>query len=419
LRANNVGKLGTGITSVLFISMLITANAMFTSAQVSITYNLLAGPLFGLIGAFAFITFGFIGKKVRYQLVQGSSIHTLLHSRMKEQNVKRLLLIIGAGYVLDFLLLAIGASIILYAGFHIPVVAGVFLFILLGLPLAFFRSIKYIGNYNIYKIGLFFSIVIIMFVYLFLTMDLEEMYFGMKLYHPYLFALQSTELFLFSIVVFLIFLGKIISDIGAWNLLFQVKRGKIQQSFFLAGFIWATIPLSFSIIIFPALYQGGFHNLHTIFYDLLHILQSSVFRYTCTIVLFITLVTTYYTRLHEFLLFFEKEFSTKKKSNIFLTLSVLGVSLIGFVIFQPNVLEMFFLIGILHTSLLLPMLVILFVDNHDLRNQVYLIVLLTTLLGFTLMLLYSPFVSLLVTFFASFLLVGMAYLFVKARRETI
>jgi hypothetical protein len=172
LRANNVGKLGAGITSVLFISRLITANAMFTSAQVTITYNLLAGPFFGLMGALALITFGFIGKKARNQLVQGNSINTLLHSRMKEQNVKRFLLIIGTGYVLDFLLLAIGASIILYAGFHIPVVLGVLLFISIGLPLAFFRSIRYIGNYNIYKIGLFFSIVIIMFVYLFLTMDL-------------------------------------------------------------------------------------------------------------------------------------------------------------------------------------------------------------------------------------------------------
>jgi hypothetical protein len=243
------------------------------------------------------------------------------------------------------------------------------------------------------------------------------MYFGLKLYHPYLFTLQSTELFLFSIVVFLIFLGKIISDIGSWNLLLRVKRGKIQQSFILAGSIWATIPLSFSIIIFPALYQGGFHNLHTIFYDLLHILQSTVFRYTCTIVLFITLVTTYYTRLHEFLLFFEKEFRTKKESNLFLTLSALGVLFAGFILFQPNVLDMFFLIGILHTSLLLPMLVILFVDNKDLGNQIPFIVILTTLIGFTLMLFYNQHVSILITFFASCLLVGIVYYFVKAKRR--
>lgn len=418
MRANNVALLGTGITSVLFISRLMTANAMFTSAQVTITYNLLAGPLFGFMGALAFLTFGFIGKKVRDQVVQWNSIETLLHSRMKEQNVKRFLMIIGIGYVLDFLLLAIGASIILYAGFHIPVVPGVLLFISIGLPLAFFRSIKYIGNYNIYKIGLFFSIVIIMFVYLFLTMDIEEMYFGMKLYHPYLFALQSTELVLFSIVIFLIFLGKIVSDIGSWNLLFRVKRGKIQQSFILAGFIWATIPLSFSIIIFPALYQGGFHNLHTIFYDLLHFFQSSVLHLTFTIVLFITLVATYYTRLHDFLLLFEKELSnTKKESKVFLTLSVLGILFTGFIIFQPNVLDMFFLIGILHTSILLPMLVILFVGNENLVNQVPLIVILTTLLGFTLRLFYNPHVSILITFFASFLLVSMAYyFFVKAKR---
>jgi hypothetical protein len=418
LRAKNIGKLGTGITSVLFISRFMTANAMFTSAQVTITYNLLAGLLFGFIAALAFLTFGFIGKKVRDQLVKGESINTLLRSRMKEQNIKRFLLIVGIGYALDFLLLAIGASIILYAGFRIPVALGVLLFISIGLPLAFFRSIKYIGNYNIYKIGLFFLIVIIMFVYLFLTMDLEAMYFGMRLYHPYLFTLQSTELFQFSIVVFLIFLGRIVIDIGSWNLLFRIKRGKIKQSFILAGFIWATIPLSFSVIIFPALYQGGFQNLHTIFYDLLHIFQSSVFQFACTIILFFTLVTTYYTKLHEFLLFFEKEFNnTKKVSKLFLTLSVLGVLFIGFIIFQPSVLELFFLIGILHTSLILPMLVILFVNNKNLGNQLPLIVLLTTLLGFTLMQFYSQLVSILITFFASCVLVSITYFFVRLFSE--
>jgi hypothetical protein len=411
LRTNAWGQLGIGITSLLLISRWLSANAMFTASEVTLNYGIIAGILFGVIGAFAFYTFGLIGKKVRQINSEAHSLLDFLQNKIDSRTKNILFIVIGIGYSLDFLLLSIGASLVLYASLHIPMPIGVFLFMLLGLPLLLLRFIRDIGKYAIYKIGIFQSVVIILFVYLFLTSDLEAMFFNMRLFHPYMFSVQTEELIFYTIAIFFIFLAKLLTDFGTWNILFRVKKEKVRQSFILSGSIWATIPLCFSIIIFPALALGGFINVGTLFYGLFGLLESPVFVLISASTLLATLLTTYYSRLNDFLLLFQSKDFQKKKKPIYLSIT-LGMAILfsGYVIFRPDIIDLFFFTGVLNSALLVPMMLIIFSKIKDTYHIVLITMVFNILTGYIYYLIGETLLGILVPSLTSAAILGIYYL---------
>ncbi len=415
MRGNGLGNLGIGNTSVLLISRWMSANAMFTVSAATVKYGIIAGLLFALMGVLAFFVFGLIGKKARYQEENTHSIVDLLQGKIENRTKKILFILIGIGYGLDFILLAIGASIIFYATVLLPPILGVLLFITFGIPLFFFKTYKDYGKYIIYKIGIFQSVIIIIVVFLFLSSNLEDMYFRMKLFNPYIFSIQKEELTLFTVSVFIIFLSKLVTDLGTWNILFRVKAGKIRQGFLLTGLIWSTIPLTFSIIMFPVLFQGGFINIYTIYYDLLNLFESDFLLLLTAGTILITLITTYYSRLHEFLRLFENtKFNKKTKSAPLVTILCIALLYGIYYLFQPSLLELFFFTGILNSSLLIPFLFIIFSKkkNHD---RITLLAILTSVLvGYISNLFLQQHVSVLIPILTSFLILGAYYKFNQA-----
>jgi hypothetical protein len=397
LRTNAWGQLGIGITSVLLISRWLSANAMFTASEVTMSYGIIAGILFGLMGALAFFTFGMIGKKVRQLNADSHSFVDLLQDKIDMQTKNTLFVLMGVGYLLDFLLLAMGASILFYATLHLPMPLGVLLFIVIGLPILLFRMIRDIGKYAIYKIGLFQSVIIILFVYLFLTSDLEKMFFKMRLYHPYMFTVQMEELLQYTIAIFLIFLAKLLTDFGTWNILFRVKKEKIQHSFILSGSIWATIPLCFSIIIFPALAQGGFRNVTTLYYDLLWLLESPAFVLISAATLLATLLTTYYSRLNDFLLLFgeAKGFQNRKRPVYLSVILAIGILYGIYLIIQPDIIDLFFFTGVLNSSLLVPILYTIFSKGKQHTQLVLNMTIVNVIVGYVIYISEAPYVAIL------------------------
>ncbi|WP_442596531.1 hypothetical protein [Neobacillus sp. D3-1R] len=416
MRTNEKEELGLGISSILMISRWMSANAMFTASLVTMTYGILAGVLYGITGAFAFSLFGVIGKRLQRK----GSVEVpipLWKGKVGEKTIKTFFLLIGVGYVFDFLLLAIGSSIIFYAVFHLPAKMGVFLFMLISVPFLFFRRLRNIRRYTIYKFGLFQAVIIIVFVYLFLSKNLEQMYFGMRLYHPYLFSIQLKELSLLVLSVFLIFLGKLVTDPGSWSLLFRIKKEKVRRSLLFTGFIWATIPVTFSIIIFPVLGLGGFHSLRTVFYDLLHLFDSSILLMITSATLLGTLISTYFVRIQDFFILFETErFSKKKKSFSFIIISIIGTLYLAYFFIQPSILELFFFIGILYSALLLPVLSVLYLKT--IHNQVVVVASVISLgMGYGSMMFLDRLLSVVVAFITSAFILSL-YLFFRKKEET-
>ncbi|MFD1736987.1 hypothetical protein ACFSCX_10470 [Bacillus salitolerans] len=416
MSVKHVGKLGIGIASVLLISRWMSANAMFTASEATIKYGILASQLFAIMGALAFAVFGLIGIRARQQKKDATSILEIFNQKLDMKTRRYLYLLFGIGYGLDFLLLALGASIIFYATVGLHPSIGVLLFIAFGLPLFFFRTYKNYGKYIFYKIGLFQAVIIVIIVYLFLSSNLEEMYFRMRLFHPYLFTIHEEEVLLFTIAVFIIFLGKLVTDFGSWNILFQIKERKIRQSFFLSGLFWGTIPLCFTIIIFPVLYKGGFQSIYTIYYDLLYSFQSDIMLILTASTILMTLVTTYYTRLHEFLRLFEN-IAFKKRTNLAPFITVLAILFLYgvFYVFQPELLELFFFAGVLNSSLLVPILFSIFTKRHAFDRMLFITISSSLLAGYLAYSFVSVEMSILIPCGLSLIILGASQRFNKKR----
>jgi hypothetical protein len=410
LRTYENDKLGIGISSVLLISRWMSVNAMFTASLVTMTYGILAGVLFGIIGAITFSTFGFIGKKLQDNANVSSPID-LWKDKVGSGTIQAFYIITGIIYALDYLLLAIGASIIFFAAFHLPAKIGVLLFMVLGLPLLFFRPLQNIRRYTIYKYGLFQTILIVIFVYLFLSKNLEQMYFGIRLYHPYLFSIQLKELLLFIVAIFVIFLGKLLGDFGTWGLVFRIKKEKLRGSIIFAGLIWATIPIAFSIIIFPALGLGGFQNVRTVFYDLLRLFDSPLLLFLTTAIILGTLISTYFVRLQDFLHLLETKRFSKHKKNFYVLSVLTFVMMYGIYFYvEPDLLDLFFFIGILNASLVLPILVVVLTDQKH-SKLLSTVTVLSLCTGYVSFMMFDHLFSVLITFLTSAVFLGFYYFF--------
>lgn len=408
------------MTAVLVTSRWTSANAIFTASEVTLAYGIYAGILFGIMGAIAFYIFGAIGRKARMKHIHVHSFIDLLHQNTDIRTRNILFTLVGISYSLDFLLLAFGASIIFFITLHLPLALGILLFILIGIPLLLFRFFRFIGKYAIYKIGIFQSVIIILFVYLFMTSDIERMYFGMRLYHPYMFTLQPKELLFVTISILIIFLGKLLTDLGMWRILFNIKQDKIQQSFILTGSIWATIPLCFSIMIFPALTLGGFQNVTTLYYDLFQLLQSPIFLFISSTVILATLMTTYYSRLNDFLRLFEEKGYTSKKKTINLSIfGIIFVLFVGYLVFQPTITELFFFTGVINSSLFIPMLAIIFIRKIKHPRVLATMSIINIVAGYTSYLFVQEYTSVIISFITSVVIMAIYYLWINKNSFTI
>lgn len=408
-----------GIASVLTISRWMSTNALYIVSAVMLAYGIAASMLYGLMGAVAMFTFGVIGRKVvQKQLENKQSLTDVFSKKLDNRTRNVFFWIIGFEYIMDFLLLAIGASMIFYATFRLPSTVGILLFLVISLPLLFLPFIQDTEKYAIYKIGLFQSVIIVSFVYFFLSINLEDMFFGMKLYHPYLFSIQERELFPFTVAIYFIFLGKLLSDIGLWKILFRVKKRKIKQSFLLAGMIWATIPIAFAVMSFPVLYQGGFQDLYTINYDLLQLFDSTLFQLLFSITLLGTLMSTYCTRLKDLLYVLESAHLINRKK--FVSSGLIPIVLLiyqGYLIVQPTILDLFFFIGIINVALLIPMLFLLFFEGKHFGPILLLTTGMSIVLGYVAYLSFEPHNSIFIPVCVSLVILGSYYLFLRLKKQ--
>lgn len=350
-------KLGVGMAALMIISRYITVNATFTSSEATITYGLLAGMLFGILGALAFWCIGFVVQNVKEHNPKVHSFEELLKRRLNGRSLSLIKSVIAILCVADLFILALGGGTVLYALFFIPIPLGILSFLVVSLPIYLFNKRKGVAKYNIYKTGIFFAVVIMALVYLFLITDLKDMFHGMRLFHPYLFVIQVKELLLFLFGIFIVFFARLFVDPLTWDIVFRIKQKKANQSLVLSGVIWGTIPFAFSTLIYAAIYEGGFQNISTIFYDLFRLFNSQIFTLILGGVLLLAFLLTFTMSLRSFLRFYgsRKEEEAQMVSPFQLIVLCLIVLLIFYINAQPSFLDLFFFFGIAYVSLLFPL----------------------------------------------------------------
>jgi hypothetical protein len=408
-----IGKMGIGMASVLLIARWMTADVMFSAAEASVTYGLLAGPAFGMLGLVAFFCFGLMGQRVRNDMLKANSLIDVLRHRMSPHSVSWFMFMITIASIIELFVIGLGGGIVLYSSFEIPLTIGMLIFFSLSLPLLAIHWLKSMGKYNVYKAGLFLSIIMMIFVYLFLTTNLESMFFGMRLYHPYLFIIQKDQVFLYVAAVFVILFGRVCIDPTTWNILFRLKKPKVRRSFVLAGSIWGTIPLAFSTIIYPALYQGGFQNITTIFHSLFQLFHSYILMIVLTVVLLVVLMTTFQINFQESIRFFQSN-SDKKVKHFphVLAFFTIVTLFMGYLYLESTILDLFFFLGILYSSFLVPMVTLIFIKKKF-GLMIPFSILFSMLLGYVSLLFVDRMQSVLISVITSSIVVGLIIVSMK------
>ncbi len=347
-------SLGIGVTTVYLLERWMTPFALFVGAEASLHYGVLAGFLFAIIGLIIFMSFSVILLQIKKRTPQIGSLTDWLSYKMTDSGRSFFFIILYGLYSLDIFIVGLGGGVLWYAGFHIPMVVGTGFSLLLLYVIYWVMGEKDWGRiYHIYILGFFFAILVFSLVYPFLVNPLQAIYDGMRLYHPYLFVIQEKELIIYVLAIFTILMGRIMISPSSWKLAESQSKMKIRSTFFLAGAIWATLPIAFSTLLYPVISQGMIGRIEEVFLLVTNIIPSQIVKYLFLFIIGVILVRSG-KHVVESMKLQHHGFSSM---NRVISVSVIVIAYSGYVIWQPTLLDWFFLIGILYASLLLPVFI--------------------------------------------------------------
>ncbi len=353
--------LGIGVTTTYLLERWITPFALFVGAESMLNYGVLASFLFALIGFLVFLCFSFFILRVKKQSPNLKSLSEWLSFKMDGSEGAFFQRILRVLYSLDIFILGVGGGVLWYAAFRLPMVIGTGIsLVILGLISWIFDKTEWGRNYRIYILGIFFALLVFFIVYPFLVNPIQAIYDGIRLYHPYLLVIQEKELALYIMAVFSIFMGRILISPSAWKLVEYKSKMKIRSSLLLAGAIWATLPIAFSALLYPVISQGTIGPIEEVFYFVSRSTPSPIIKFV-----FLFMIGLIFLRAGRHIVrsIHSNEADLKFK-NYILYMYIVPIAYVLYSIFQPTLLDLFFLIGIFYASILIPMLFMVIVEKH-------------------------------------------------------
>ncbi|MCP8615897.1 hypothetical protein [Salirhabdus salicampi] len=188
-------------------------------------------------------------------------------------------------------LLALGGAYILHALFLISMQVSMFIFLLLAIFMVQFKPGA--PHRHHVKVGLFLLTITGLLVYIFMTKSLEQVYNGVRLYHPYLLYVDGKSVGMFFIVSFLILCGKLIIDPITWQALVKLRSRQSYRSPYMVAFVWSSIGIAFAAITYAMVYIGFFHGIVTVFENLFSFLNQEFIYMTLAILFIYILLDTF------------------------------------------------------------------------------------------------------------------------------
>lgn len=337
---------GIGVSTTYLLERWITPFALFVGAESMLIYGVLAGFWFALMGFFAFLSFSIILLRVKKRTPMITSLNQWFSHHVTEEVLPFFQTILKGLYSLDIFIVGVGGGVLLHAGFHLHMGVGT------GISLLIFTGACWLigkkgmeGNYRIYMLGFFFALLVFFLVYPFLVNPIQAIYDGIRLYHPYLFVVQEKELFVFILSIFAIFMGRIMISPSAWKLAEDRSKVKIRSTLLLTGTIWAILPIAFTTLLYPVISQGDIGRIEDVFYHVSHSIPFPFVSY-----LFLLVIAGIIFRAGRHVLHSISFKGTEKMSRKVSIFVVLG-AYVFYVMNQPSLLELFFIIGIFYASL--------------------------------------------------------------------
>jgi urea-proton symporter len=362
-------QLGIGFGIVTLLSRWVTGNTILSSPEALIKYGILGGLGYSLMGAFAFIAFGFIATYIRKRY----PLHQTIGDLLKEKTTP-----VGYWYTIFLLLVtgmdsmfvqATGAAILFSLIFPVPLYISLFFFFSFCFIIAGLGGMQRIQQFSGISIGFIFAAVIFIPVYFYIQNGVYPVYEGVKLYHPYLLYWRNIDTFYFVITGIIIGFGQVLIDRATWQRVYMLKKNRIRSIFTLTGLIWATIPLSLSSLLLVVVYSGSFHDVKILLFQLIYKINSSLLIAVFVLFCFSAISSTLNAELHATTVltvknaiseFIPLDNQHKFRLSYWITGMQCLVLYLVVIIISPTFIELLFFFGSIYAALISPVLWMIF-----------------------------------------------------------
>lgn len=368
-------KLGAGLSSVFLIARWITGALLLVSAEAMIRIGVLSGLGFAFAGMSAFLIFGLLFRILKERLHGNASYQDLLDLTYNPVSKMWMIRLFCLSCILILYIHILAGAIFLYAVVGVNLAIGSLLFSLAGFFIVFIDSKGWIAKYKVYAVSLLQFAFIIFLINAFMLNGVEQIYKGIKLYHPYLLFYENKSLYIFIVAAFIVMFGKMLLDPYTWQNLFRTDNTKVMTAFSLSGVIWATVPIAFSILILTIIYTGGFENINTVLYRFFHGIDIPGLKVTFIGLLLFIMLSSFLNEFKKLLpylhLAFNKDAGEQEyraeglKRSIFITvLIVFGGSLITWLL-QPSIIDVFYFNSVFFASVCAPIVIAVLRAQRD------------------------------------------------------
>lgn len=345
--SKKINSYGYGLFTILLISRWSTGNSLFTAPELILSFGFTGGIVFALAGCLAFVAMIPLVRRVRRQ-TKHREILSLLEERLTYSGyvwIKRMMVL---SVYFGMISIGLAVALLLYAVFYLPVPIGFCLFFLFGFLLVAFGNLEWFTNFNVLKVGLLLFVMVTMLIHAYLFDGTEPVFNGVRLYHPYLFFIETDRILPLLSAIWLAILGNMIMDGKMWGVLLKANRDRLQRGLFITGLVWSTIPFGFTMMVLASIYKGGFDTIYSVFEKMLHRYDSWPITTILFFVLFVILLDTFWTLIRSLQMLNGSPFPKNPKQTVWL-LTALIVVLPTILYFQYiTLLDLFIFFGVFY-----------------------------------------------------------------------
>ncbi|MEC0269549.1 sodium:solute symporter family transporter [Paenibacillus anseongense] len=375
--AQGAAKIGIGLGVIAILARWVTGITIFASPEALVKYGIFGGIGYALMGAIALMAFGWLGKKVRREYGDGLTIGDFFQNKLHGLGYWMMIVILLITSIEGLFTQGMAAGVLVNILLGVPISIGMLCFFLLCVIYVGFGGMALIQRLAFVQVILMFAAAILIPLYFFIAKGVENVYQGIRLYHPYLLVLNNHEGLFFMCTGLLIGFGQIFVDQATWQRLYMIESKKIVPTFLLSGLIWATVPLAFSSLIMVVIFTGSFNNIYSLLFDLIRKIDTIFLLVLFVLCSFGAVTSAFGAGLHSMISLIagnvypllKPDANEKQKMRMGYMLAI-TIGVLSFVLtyfFTPTLLDLLFFFGIIYAALIVPLLFIVFskgkVDN--------------------------------------------------------
>lgn len=363
------GALGISSGALLFVARWLSISMIIFSSELLIQYGMLGLIGFIAVLAIVFFVFSIIGQTIRRRFKQQTSIVAVVQSRTSGASTKLLLLLLLILSVGLLLIQAFSVHLMLETMFQFPIYISQFLFFLCCFLYAGLSGMKSMLRLEPIFVMVTFTAVILIPVYNFIQKGITPVYNGVWLYHPYILFWKNKESMLFVLTAFLLVFSMMMLDRVSWHRLFLLQMRRVRGAISMAGFILATILLAVLSLLLISLSNESFEHAATVLFSLVWQLHTPLLIGLFIAFCLVISLSVVSAEIHSLTLMITNHTMKKSKNNkgkeslVFPILIAGSLSFIFFLLslFAPHsIVTSFVMYGIVCTSMVIPMLLIIY-----------------------------------------------------------